>query len=86
MPILNTRRTGAAAAAQESRINQAWPAAITLIAVIVFVVFLVQSTLIMALMMTMATLVAGAVLLTLVVGTGWITELRLLIPNSRRNR
>lgn len=64
--------------------NRAWPAAITLVALIVFMVFLAQTTLLMALAMALATLVAGGILLTLMFGTIWITQLRHLITDLWR--
>jgi len=65
---------------------RAWPAAIVLIALIVFIVSLVQTTVSMALIMGLATLVAGAVLLTLMYGTAWITGPRTLTPRLPRDR
>ena len=46
-----------------------------MIALIVFTVFWAQTTLVMALTMALVTLVAGGILLTLVSGTTWITQL-----------
>jgi hypothetical protein len=56
--------------------NPAWPATIVLIAAIVFTVFWAQTTLMMALLMALSVLVVGGILLTLVSGTAWITQLR----------
>jgi multidrug transporter EmrE-like cation transporter len=95
MPILNRGdrpahwparpvRTAAAPAPQASRSNRAWPAVIGLTAVIVFTVFLMQTTPLLALVMALATLVAGGILLTLVSGTAWLTQLRHLITDLRR--
>ncbi|HEV7934337.1 MAG TPA: hypothetical protein VGP70_18765 [Actinomadura sp.] len=53
-------------------------------AVIVFTVFLMQTTPLLALVMALATLVAGGILLTLVSGTAWLTQLRHLITDLRR--
>jgi hypothetical protein len=74
-----------AATVQASRMNRAWPAVITLTAVIVFIAFLVQTTLLMALVLALATLVAGGILLTLVSGTAWISRLRQLTADLRRH-
>lgn len=93
MPILNrgdrpahwpARPVRTAAAPQASRSNRAWPAVIGLTAVIVFTVFLMQTTPLLALVMALATLVAGGILLTLVSGTAWLTQLRHLITDLRR--
>jgi multidrug transporter EmrE-like cation transporter len=73
-----------APAPQASRSNQAWPAVIGVTAVIVFTVFLVQTTLLLALVMALAILVAGGILLTLVSGTAWLTQLRHLVTDLRR--
>jgi hypothetical protein len=56
--------------------NPAWPATIASIAAIVFTVFWAQTTLMMALLMALSVLVVGGILLTLVSGTAWITQLR----------
>jgi hypothetical protein len=58
------------------RKSRAWPAAIALIALIVFAVAWAQTSLVSALVMALATLVAGAMLLTLMFGTAWITQPR----------
>jgi multidrug transporter EmrE-like cation transporter len=79
-------RARAASATGPSRTEQAWPVAITLIAAIVFIVFLVQATMTLALVMALATLVAGGIMLTLVAGTGWIHQLRHLAAAPRRRR
>lgn len=71
---------------RDSWTNQAWPVAIIVIAAIVFIVFLAQTTLQLALVMAIAILLAGGILLTLVTGTGWITQLRHLAVNPRRHR
>jgi hypothetical protein len=63
--------------------NQVWPAVIALAAVIVFIVYLVQAGPLMALVMALTTVVAGAILVTLVTGTAWITRLRRLAPHLR---
>ncbi|GAA2636980.1 hypothetical protein SMC26_15835 [Actinomadura fulvescens] len=88
MPILHRgqrpARPGAAPAARSSLTGQAWPIALTLGAVIVFVIFLVQATFALALLMAMATLLAGAILLTLVSGTAWISRLGELLADLRR--
>ena len=73
-----------AAGVQVSPMNRAWPAAIVLAALVVFMVFLAQTTLLLALAMTLATLVAGGILLTLMFGTIWITQLRHLITDLWR--
>jgi hypothetical protein len=39
----------------------------------------------MALVMALATLMAGGILVTLVSGTGWITQLRHLAANPRQH-
>ena len=59
--------------------NRAWPGTIVLIALIVFTVFMAQTTLMVALLMALLVLVAGGILLTLVFGTARITRLRRLI-------
>lgn len=59
--------------------NRAWPATIVLIALIVFTVFMAQTTLMVALLMALLVLVAGGVLLNVVFGTARITRLRRLI-------
>ncbi|MFI0372612.1 hypothetical protein ACH35V_32505 [Actinomadura sp. 1N219] len=88
MPILHRgqrpARPEAAPAARSSLTDHAWPAVITLAAAIVFILFLVQATLAMALIMAIVTLLAGAVLLTLVSGTAWISRLRELPADLRR--
>jgi hypothetical protein len=58
------------------RLSRAWPASITLLALIVFIMFWAQATPLVALIAALATLVAGAVLLTLMFGTGWIAHAR----------
>lgn len=87
MPISNrARRTDLAGTHPDgsaSRMNQVWPAVIALAAVIVFIVFLVLAGLPMALAMALTALVAGAVLVTLVTGTVWLTGLRRLVPHLR---
>jgi hypothetical protein len=89
MPIMHRinrpARPGTTPAAQASLRDLSWPAAITLTAMVVFIVFLVQTTLLMALVMALATLVAGGILVTLVSGTGWITQLRHLAADPRRH-
>jgi hypothetical protein len=70
----------------ESRWNQVWPAVIAATTMIVFIVFLVQVGLPMAVVMALATLVAAAILVTLVTGTTWLTRLRLLAPHLRGHR
>lgn len=77
-------RPGAAPAARSSRMNQTWPAVITLAAAIAFIVFWIQASFAVALLMAMATVLAGAVLLTLVSGTAWIGRLRELPTDLRR--
>jgi hypothetical protein len=52
------------------RLSRAWPASITLLALIVFVMFWAQITLMVALIAALATLLAGSALLTLMCGTG----------------
>jgi hypothetical protein len=59
--------------------NRAWPATIVLIALIVFTVFMAQTTLMVALLMALLVLVASGVLLNVVFGTARITRLRRLI-------
>lgn len=87
MPISNrTRQPARPAAGVRASSNRAWPAAIALAAVIVFIVFLAQTTLLMALVLALATLVAGGILLTLVSGTAWIIWLRDLTAGPRRHR
>ena len=87
MPISNrARRTGLPGLnpdRSDSRMDQVWPAMIALAAVIVFIVFLVLAALPMALAMALTTLVAGAVLVTVVTGTAWLTGLRRLAPHLR---
>ncbi|TDD21262.1 hypothetical protein E1287_40725 [Actinomadura sp. KC06] len=87
MPILNRARRpdlpGTIPDGSASRMNQVWPAVIALAAVIVFIVFLVLAGLPMALAMALTTLVAGAILVTLVTGTAWLTGLRRLAPQLR---
>jgi hypothetical protein len=63
--------------------NRAWPATIALIALIVF---MVQTTLVMALTMALVILVVGGILLTLVFGTTRITQLRRLIRSKDLRR
>ncbi|TDB90605.1 hypothetical protein E1264_04415 [Actinomadura sp. KC216] len=87
MPILNRARRpdlpGTIPDGLASRMDQVWPAVIALAAVIVFIVFLVLAGLPMALAMALTTLVAGAILVTLVTGTAWLTGLRRLAPQLR---
>jgi hypothetical protein len=59
-----------------SRASRAWPAMITLIALIVFTVTWAQTSLVVALIAALAALVAGAMLLTLMFGTTWIIRPR----------
>jgi hypothetical protein len=56
------------------------------LAVIVFVVSWAQTTVLTALIMALAMLVAGAVLLTLMFGTAWIITPRHLPSRLRRYR
>lgn len=77
-------RPRTAPAAPSSRMNQTWPAVITLTAATVFIVFWIQTSFAVALLMAMATVLAGAVLLTLVSGTAWIGRLRELPADLRR--
>ena len=94
MPILNrghrpaqwpTRptRPGPAPEPRATWSTQVWPAAISLIAMIVFILFLMQTTALLALIMALAILAAGAILLTLVSGTAWLTQLRSLLTDLR---
>jgi len=69
-----------------SRIDQAWPVVIALAAVIVFIVFLVQGSLLMAAVMALTTVVAAAVLVTLVTGTDWLNWSRRPFPHLRGHR
>jgi hypothetical protein len=57
---------------------------IALIAMLVFIVFWVQATLPMGVVMAVAILLAGGILVTLVSGTAWILQLRHLIAEMRR--
>jgi uncharacterized integral membrane protein len=72
-----------AAAVQVSPMSRAWPVLIMLIALVVFTVFLGQTTLLIALVMAMVTLVAGGMLLALMFGTPWFTRLRRLVGRHR---
>jgi uncharacterized RDD family membrane protein YckC len=89
MPILHrTRRTHhtparPAAAVQVSPMNRAWPVLVALVALVVFTVFMAQTTLLVALVMAMATLLAGGILLALMFGANWTTRLRR--PVGRRH-
>jgi hypothetical protein len=69
-----------------ARRNWAWPAMIALLALIVFTVVWAQTTVMLALVMALATLAAGVVLLTLMFGTAWITQPRHRIPRLTRDR
>lgn len=69
-----------------ARRNRAWPTAIALLALIVFILVSAQTTMMPALVMALATLVAGAVLLTLMFGTGWIIQPRRRTPRLPRYR
>jgi uncharacterized integral membrane protein len=69
-----------------SRKNRPWPATIVVIALIVFTISWAQTTALMALIMSLAALVAGAVLLTLMFGTAWIMEPRRHTSKLRRDR
>ena len=69
-----------------SRKSRAWPAMITLIALIVFTIFWVQTTALMALIVALATIAFGAVLLTLMFGTAWIIEPRRRSLRLRQDR
>ncbi|XVQ11591.1 hypothetical protein ACQP1W_03135 [Spirillospora sp. CA-255316] len=51
-----------------------------------FIVFLVLTSLPLAVVMALATLVAAATLVTLVTGTEWLTRLRRLAPHPRGHR
>jgi uncharacterized integral membrane protein len=66
--------------------NRAWPAMIVLIALIMFTVFMAQTTPVMALTMALVILVFGGVLLTLVFGTARIPRLRRLIRSQNLRR
>jgi hypothetical protein len=70
------RPDGAHRLVTPSRANRAWPAMITLMALIVFTVALAQTGFVVALVAALAALVAGAVLLTLMFGTTWIIRPR----------
>jgi hypothetical protein len=59
---------------------------IVLAAMTVFIVFLVLSNLPMAAGMALTTLVAAAILVTLVTGTEWLTRLHRLAPHPRGHR
>ncbi|GAA3972740.1 hypothetical protein GCM10023085_63910 [Actinomadura viridis] len=59
---------------------------IALAALTVFIVFLVLASLPMAVGMALTTLVAAAILVTLVTGTEWLTRLHRLAPHSRGPR
>jgi hypothetical protein len=74
----------AASAPRVSWRSQAWPAVMALISLAVFIGFWAQTTLPMAAVMAMAILLAGEILVTLVSGSTWITQLRHLITGSRR--
>src|SRR4051812_46434899 len=78
MPILH--RTYRDPVRPAAAVQLAWPASIALI---VFTVFLAQATLVMALVMALATLVAGGILLTLMFGTTWVTQLPRLVSRHR---
>jgi hypothetical protein len=69
-----------------SRKNRAWPVAIALLALIVFAMAWAQTTLVLALVVALATLVAGAMLLTLMFGTAWITQAHRRTPELPRYR
>ncbi|GAA2428148.1 hypothetical protein GCM10010191_46420 [Actinomadura vinacea] len=66
--------------------DKVWPAVIALAAMTVFIVFLVLAGMPMAVAMALTTLVAGAILVTLVTGTTWLTSLRRLAPHPRGHR
>jgi hypothetical protein len=66
--------------------GRAWPGAIALVALIVFIIFWVQTTVLMALITALATLAAGMALLTLIYGTDWIITPSRLTPKPRRRR
>jgi hypothetical protein len=68
------------------RTNRTWPALIALSGLIVFAVVWAQTTVVLALVMALATLAAGAVLLTLMFGTAWIIRPRPRTPRLSRNR
>jgi hypothetical protein len=74
----------AASAPRASWRSHAWLTVTALISVTVFIGFWAQTTLPMAAVMAMAILLAGGILVTLVSGTTWITQLRHLITGSRR--
>jgi hypothetical protein len=69
-----------------SRKNRSWPVAIAVLAVIVFTVSWIQTTVLMALILALATLVAGAVLFTLMFGSAWISEPRRRAPKLSQHR
>lgn len=69
-----------------ARKNRAWPATMALFALIVFAVVWTQTALVLALVMALATLVAGAMLLTLMFGIGWIIQRRGRTPDLPRYR
>jgi hypothetical protein len=66
--------------------NRAWPAMVTLVAFIMFIVAWTQTTFVVALVVALAGLVAGAMLLTLMFGTAWIVEPRRRTVRLRQDR
>jgi hypothetical protein len=68
------------------RRKRAWPAAIAVIALIVFSVVWAQTSLVLAVVVALAALAAGAMLLTLMFGTAWIIQPRRRTPELPRSR
>lgn len=86
MPFPNRdRRIGTDRAIRTSRMGLAWPLSISGVALIVFTVFWTTTTPPIAMIMTLAALVAGAILVTLIFGTGRIRG-RGRPPGLWRNR
>jgi hypothetical protein len=56
--------------------RRAWPATIALLALIVFIMFWTETTLLTALIAAWATLAAGGILHILLFDAGWITQRR----------
>ena len=72
-----------APAVRASRVGRAWLVAIVLLALIVFIVSRAQTTVLVALIMALAAMVAGGVLLSLMFGSAWIMKPRRRTPKLR---
>jgi ABC-type branched-subunit amino acid transport system permease subunit len=83
MPLPNRSHNTTRPSRPASGITLAWPAAIVVAALLVFIMFW-QTTAMMAVTLAVGTLVAGGLVLTLMTGTAWIGQLLGLVPGLGR--